>query len=76
MVIYAKNINLAGSGDFSGLLVAGNSLSTVPQPSKRINIRGGIVTAGSEETSLQGAPGTVLHNVDTSRASTPMESIE
>jgi len=63
MVIYAKNIALAGAGDFSGLLVASEGISIVPQPGKRISIRGGIVTAG-HAYNAEGRPGVALHNVD------------
>lgn len=63
MVIYAPTIMLAGSGDFSGLLVASSSISIVPQPGKRIKIRGGVVTSGGI-SSVEGKPGVALHNVD------------
>ncbi len=63
MVIYAKQINLAGVADFSGLLVALESVSVVPQPGKHVKIRGGIVTQGISSVA-EGLPGIVLRNVD------------
>lgn len=63
MVIYAKQINLAGVADFSGLLVASDSVSVVPQPGKHVKIRGGIVTHGNPSV-VEGLPGIVLRNVD------------
>lgn len=63
MVIYAQRIALAGSGDFSGLLVSQNAISVIPRPGQKIRIRGGIVTSGTSNN-IEGQPGIALHNVD------------